>query len=103
LRSRSIVALAVLMVVTVVAGAALAKRTAPPASVVHRSTTSIEAYRWYLQGRRYMDRRTLSDLHAATAAFRQATEADSSYAPAYAWLANAYGMLGYFGAISPVE
>jgi tetratricopeptide (TPR) repeat protein len=50
-----------------------------------------------------MDRRTLADLHEAAAAFTRATEADPFFAPAYAWLANAYGMLGYFGAISPVE
>jgi len=102
LQSRSIAAVAVLMLVTAVAGAALAKRTAPPPSA-HRSTTSVEAYRWYLQGRSHMDRRTLGDLHEAAAAFRHATEADPSFASAYAWLANAYGMLAYFGAIPPVE
>ena len=102
LRSRSMVAVAALMVVTAVAGAALAKRTAPPPNA-HRSTTSVEAYRWYLQGRSHMDRRTLADLHEAAAAFTHATEADPSFAPAYAWLANAYGMLAYFGAIPPLE
>ncbi len=102
LPSRSMAAIVALMLVTAMMGAALAKRTAPP-STAHRSTTSVEAYRWYLQGRSHMDRRTIEDLHEAAAAFTHATEADSSFAPAYAWLANAYGMLAYLGEIPPVE
>jgi DNA-binding winged helix-turn-helix (wHTH) protein/tetratricopeptide (TPR) repeat protein len=92
------------MIVAAVGAGAVARRAPVPREIAaHRSTANIDAYRWYLQGRWHMDRRTLSDLHAATAAFRQATEADSTFAPAYAWLANAYGMLGYLGAIPPVE
>jgi len=92
------------MIVAAVGAGAVARRApVPRETAAHRSTASIDAYRWYLQGRWHMDRRTVSDLHAATAAFRHATEADSNFAPAYAWLANAYGMLGYLGAIPPVE
>jgi tetratricopeptide (TPR) repeat protein len=50
-----------------------------------------------------MDRRTAPDLRAAIAAFRHATEVDPTYALAYAWLANAYGMLAYLGSVPPWE
>jgi DNA-binding winged helix-turn-helix (wHTH) protein/tetratricopeptide (TPR) repeat protein len=104
LRSTWTVAIVASMIVASVAAAVLARRAPVPRdSADHGSTTNIDAYRWYLQGRWHMDRRTVADLHAATAAFRHATEADSSFALAYAWLANSYGMLGYIGAIPPVE
>jgi DNA-binding winged helix-turn-helix (wHTH) protein/tetratricopeptide (TPR) repeat protein len=73
------------------------------ARLARRSTASIDAYRWYLEGRWFMDRRTTPDLRAAVSAFRHATEIDSTYALAYAWQANAYGMLAYLGTMPPWE
>ena len=106
LPSSWMVAIVALMLASAVGSAALSKRTVTTRvrhNTADRSTANIDAYRWYLQGRWHMDRRTVSDLHAAISEFRHATEADSTFAPAYAWLANAYGMLGYLGAIPPFE
>jgi DNA-binding winged helix-turn-helix (wHTH) protein/tetratricopeptide (TPR) repeat protein len=85
------------------AGLNLPVTDAQRARLARRSTTSVEAYRWYLEGRWFMDRRTTPDLRSAVAAFRHATEADSGYALAYAWQANAYGMLAYFGSMPSWE
>jgi DNA-binding winged helix-turn-helix (wHTH) protein/tetratricopeptide (TPR) repeat protein len=73
------------------------------ARLARRSTASVDAYRWYLEGRWFMDRRTTPDLRSAVAAFRHATDADPAYALAFAWQANAYGMLAYLGSIPPWE
>src|SRR5204863_7991074 len=73
------------------------------ARLSRRATASVDAYRWYLEGRWFVDRRTPPDLRAAVEAFRHSTEADPTYALGYAWLANAYGMLTYFGSMPPWE
>lgn len=73
------------------------------ARLSRRSTASVDAYRWYLEGRWFLERRTPRDLRAAVAAFKRATESDPSYALAYAWLGNAYGMLTYMGSVPPWE
>jgi TolB-like protein/DNA-binding winged helix-turn-helix (wHTH) protein/Tfp pilus assembly protein PilF len=53
-----------------------------------------EAYKLYLKGRYYWDKRTPDTLKRSLECFEQAIEKDPSYAPAYAGLADAYGMLG---------
>ena len=73
------------------------------ARLARRSTANVDAYRWYLEGRWFMDRRTTRDLRSAVSAFRHATDADPTYALAYAWQANAYGMLAYLGSVPPWE
>lgn len=64
-----------------------------------------QAHEAYLLGRYFWNRRTEEGLNKAIDYFQQATEKDSSYAPAYAGLADAYGLLGFaeYGALSPKE
>ena len=54
-------------------------------------------------GRLHFERRTSRDLREAIAAFERATASDSSYALAYAWVANAYSPLSYLGFAPPSE
>ena len=55
-------------------------------------TVNSDAYEAYLRGRRAIHARTGEAFGAAIAAFREAIEADSMYAPAYAGLASALGL-----------
>jgi DNA-binding winged helix-turn-helix (wHTH) protein len=97
--------IAAVIVITGAAVAVLANRTANERTnaPAKPSTSSIEANRLYLEGRWFMDQRSIADLRSAIAAFRRATEVDPGFAVAYSWLANAYGMLGYMGAMPPLE
>lgn len=60
-------------------------------------TGNAEAYRLYLLGRFYWDKRTPKDLRKAAEYFQQAVAFDSDYALAYAGLADAYTMLPVYG------
>ena len=64
-----------------------------------------QAHEAYLLGRYFWNRRTEEGLNKAIDYFQQATEKDSTYAPAYAGLADSYGLLGFaeYGALSPEE
>ena len=62
-----------------------------------RGTESTEAYHFYLRGRFHWNRRTSADLQKAVAYFRQAIEKDSSYALAYAGLAETYAIYAFYG------
>jgi TolB-like protein/tRNA A-37 threonylcarbamoyl transferase component Bud32 len=55
-------------------------------------TESAEAYNAYLLGRYHWNLRTTESMQAATAAFREALEADSLYALAWSGLADAYSL-----------
>jgi serine/threonine protein kinase/tetratricopeptide (TPR) repeat protein len=59
------------------------------------------AYDAYIRGRHAWDKRGESDLHDAIRFFQQSIDADPTYAPAYAGLADCYGQLGYGSFISP--
>lgn len=50
----------------------------------------------YFRGRYFLDRRTKADVDEGLAAMQQATELDSSFAPAYAGLSEAYLALGFY-------
>src|SRR5262249_29595700 len=50
----------------------------------------LEAYRIYLKGRSYWNKRTQEDLQEAIKYFQQAADNDPNYAPAYAGLADCY-------------
>jgi len=50
-----------------------------------------------------LDKRGESDLDAAVRFFRQSIDADPTYAPAYAGMADGYGQLGYGSYISPED
>ena len=62
-------------------------------------TKDLEAYNAYLKGRFYYNKGTVEDLHKAVPHFEDAIRHDSSYALAYAGLADTYANLaGYEGA-----
>jgi len=70
--------------------------------LVKRSTDDLDAYNLYLQGRYHWARRGAS-LTKAVEYFEQAIKRDPSYGLAYAGLADAYGVLGIYGFITPAE
>ena len=72
-------------------------------SLAKRYTGNLEAYRLYLRGRYFWDKRSKNDLLKAIEYFNQAIALDPNYALAYAGLALCYGPLGYQGYISPAE
>ena len=59
-------------------------------------TENEEAYSDYMMGRYFFNKRTKDDLHKGIEYFRQAVQKDPSYAPAYAGMADCYGLLGAF-------
>jgi DNA-binding winged helix-turn-helix (wHTH) protein/tetratricopeptide (TPR) repeat protein len=73
------------------------------AALARHMTESFDAYQWFLRGKLHFERRTSHDLREAIAAFERATALDSSYALAYAWVANAYSPLSYLGFAPPWE
>lgn len=73
------------------------------AALARHMTENLDAYEWFLRGRRSFDRRTGADLRDAIAAFERATASDPGYALAYAWIANTYAPLGYLGFAPPSE
>ena len=64
-------------------------------------TKSCEAYRDYLQGRYHWNKMTADSLHKSIHYFEQAIEKDSAYALAYAGLADAYSLCGFYGLLQP--
>lgn len=68
-----------------------------------RHTHDTEAYRYYLKGRFYWNKRTEENFRRGIENFRQAIELDPNYALAYAGLADSYILLGFYGADSPNE
>ncbi len=59
------------------------------------------AYDAYVRGRHAWEKRSEADLRQAIRFFEESTDADPTYAPAYAGLADCYGQLGYGSYISP--
>ena len=68
-----------------------------------RYTQNPEAYRLYLKGRFFWNKRTEEGIGKGIEYFRQAIEADPTYALAYAGLAESYMPLGYYGYLPPSE
>jgi adenylate cyclase len=68
-----------------------------------RPTENLKAFQYYMQGRGYINRRTREDLLAAVRYCEKALEEDRNYTLAYAGLADAYGILGVYGYIAPIE
>jgi eukaryotic-like serine/threonine-protein kinase len=66
-------------------------------------TENAEAYRLYLQGRHYWNRWTEEGFYKAIDYFQQAVEKDTSYALAYAGLADSYVLLGWNSYLPPQE
>jgi serine/threonine-protein kinase len=61
------------------------------------------AYDAYVRGRHAWDKRGETDLREAIRFFQESIDADPTYAPAYAGLADAYGQLGYGSYVSPED
>ncbi|MCA1560074.1 MAG: protein kinase [Acidobacteria bacterium] len=61
------------------------------------------AYDAYVRGRHAWDKRGESDLHEAIRFFQVSIDADPTYAPAYAGMADCYAQLGYGSYISPED
>jgi serine/threonine-protein kinase len=68
-----------------------------------RPTENLKAFQYYVQGRSVIHRRTREDMLTAFRYYERAIREDSNYALAYAGLAEAYGNLGVYGYISPIE
>jgi tetratricopeptide (TPR) repeat protein len=68
-----------------------------------RPTENAEAYRLYLKGRFFWNKRTGSDLKTAADYFQRAIAIDPGYAAAYAGLAQAELLLPVFGAGRPTD
>ena len=67
--------------------------------LVKRSTESAKAYKLYLKGRYYWNKRSKEGLWEGLRCFEKALEQDSSYALAYAGLADSYSLLGNYGVL----
>jgi DNA-binding SARP family transcriptional activator/TolB-like protein len=68
-----------------------------------RHTESPEAFRAYLKGRYYWNKRTEAGVKTAIGFFGEALEHDPLYALAYAGLANAYIILGHQSLLAPED
>jgi len=66
-------------------------------------TTNSEAYKLYLQGRFYWNKREEKDFRKAIEYFNQAIALDGNYALAYAGLADTYALLSTFGFMPSTE
>ena len=68
-----------------------------------RPTRNLEAYNAYLKGRFFSNKRTEEDLRKGIRLFQEAIQKDPQFALAHAGLADAYVLLGIYGAEPPVE
>ena len=67
------------------------------------SRVNPQAHELYLRGRSFWNQRAPETLYRAAESFREATQIDPNYAPAYAGLADTYIELVSFGDIEPAE
>ena len=70
-------------------------------SLVRYHTEDLESYNLYLKGRYVWNQRTSTGLRRSIDFFEQATREDSGYALAYAGLADAYSILGWYRHMEP--
>ncbi|MFC2142723.1 protein kinase [Acidobacteriota bacterium] len=66
-----------------------------------RDTENVEAYKAYLKGRYYQERRTFDDIQRSAEFFQQALEIDPNYARAYSGLADYYNLISFYGNVRP--
>jgi serine/threonine-protein kinase len=71
--------------------------------LVREATASVEAHDLYLRGRHFWNKRTADGLTRSIALFQRAVDLDPGFALAHVGLADAYGLLGEYGAISATE
>jgi tetratricopeptide (TPR) repeat protein len=75
---------------------------AEDSALVRAPTSSVEAYRAYLEGRFHWAQRSEDGLQRAVEKFTRAIELDPGFALAHAALADAHTTRGYLGFIPPV-
>ena len=68
-----------------------------------RDTTNAEAYKFYLRGRHYWNKRSLEGMKRAIEEFQQAIDRDPSYALGYVGLADCYLQLEQYGGVPSSE
>ena len=68
-----------------------------------RLTDNLAAYNLYLQGRYQLSQRSEEGLRKAVEFFEKAILEDPQYAEGYSGLADAYGLLGHYGVLTPAE
>jgi eukaryotic-like serine/threonine-protein kinase len=73
----------------------------PTAVASHRTPRDLAAYDLYLKGRFFWSKRTSAGLQTAAKYFEQAIARDTTYALAYAGLADSYAVLAAFGYLEP--
>jgi tetratricopeptide (TPR) repeat protein len=73
------------------------------AALVNRHTEKVEAYRLYLKGRYFWNRRTEKALEKAVSYFERAVAVDPRYALAHVGIADYYIMLGVWDFIPAME
>ena len=66
-------------------------------------TENSDAYRLYLKGRYFWNKRTVEGLKKGVGYFNEAVEEDPSYALAYVGLADSYSLLSDYGGLPPKE
>lgn len=71
--------------------------------LLKKYTENVDAFSTYLQGRFHWNKRTSDSLQKCIEYFKQAIELDSQYALAYAGLADAHIVLGFYGKHRPPE
>jgi TolB-like protein/Tfp pilus assembly protein PilF len=71
--------------------------------LVERNTENMEAYKLYLEGLYYWNKRTGKDLNKAIELFSQAVDKDPNYALAYVGLADSYSLVSMYGGPPPTE
>ena len=69
--------------------------------LARRNTEDAEAYRSYLKGRYYWNKRSPEGIQKAANYFQQAIDKDPAYALAYAGLADTYVYLSFFNMVPP--
>lgn len=68
-----------------------------------RPETSYEVYDLYLKGRYFWNKRTPAAFQQAAEYFQQAIDKDPNYAPAYAGLADTYGLMSTWYSVNHAE
>jgi TolB-like protein/Tfp pilus assembly protein PilF len=71
--------------------------------LIKRYTDNLDAYNFYLQGRYHWNKRSGEGMLKSIEYFKKAIEVDSTYASAYAGLADSYIVLGEWGVFSSME
>ncbi len=64
-----------------------------------QSTGSLDAYRYHIRGRSLVEERTVEAMRRGLDYFEQALEQDSTYAPAWAGVADALSLLAHHGGV----